>query len=49
VYLAKTPNGQCCATLLDSLLQDPRYRMVYDGRGATIFTWSPDLPAATSH
>lgn len=37
VYVAKTGSGQCCWTLLTSLDEDPRYDLIYDGPGATIF------------
>ena len=37
VYIAKTPSSQCCWNLLVSLDADPRYELVFDGPGATIF------------
>ncbi|MPZ50701.1 MAG: hypothetical protein GEU75_15620 [Dehalococcoidia bacterium] len=37
VYIGKGEHGQCCWTLHDSLEQDPRYQVIYDGPGATIF------------
>jgi hypothetical protein len=37
VYIGKPASGQCCWTLLSSLGEDPRYEVVYDGPGATIF------------
>jgi hypothetical protein len=48
VYIRKWDSGagQCCGTLVDSLRMDPRYRLVYDGAGATIFYLQPQLPAA---
>jgi hypothetical protein len=48
VYVRKwdSNGGQCCGTLVDSLRSDPRYRLVYDGAGATIFYLQPQLPAA---
>jgi hypothetical protein len=37
IYIPKTESGQCCSTLLTSLLESNRYRLVYDGVGATVF------------
>jgi hypothetical protein len=32
------PDGHwCCAALRSSLAADPRYRLIYDGPGATVF------------
>src|SRR5262249_909755 len=37
VYIAKYGRGECCAPLLDSLATDARYRLTYDGPGATVY------------
>jgi len=40
VYVAKSPagdHGDCCSTLRRSLRASPRYVVLYDGPGATIF------------
>lgn len=37
VYLPRLPRGECCANLRAALHEDPRYVLVYDGPGATIF------------
>lgn len=37
VYVPNGPTVQCCRPLLSALLRDPRYHVVYDGKGATIF------------
>lgn len=37
VYIRKGDTGQCCTTLLASLSTDRRYRLVYEGAGATIY------------
>lgn len=37
VYIRVGESGQCCGTLLASLVRDPRYRLVFDGDGATIY------------
>jgi hypothetical protein len=41
VYISKQDGGQCCFTLLESLLSDPAYQLVYDNLGATIFAVRP--------
>ncbi len=42
VYVPKLRRGQCCGSLLGSLLQDPRYQLVYDGPGAMILARVPE-------
>ena len=37
VYIPRPPAGQCCWTLLASLAEDPRYDLIYNGPGATIY------------
>ena len=37
VYVATTAGEQCCWPLLTSLDADPRYRLIYDGPGATVY------------
>lgn len=45
VFVSKPPRGQCCFTLVNSLMEDVRYQVLYDGPGATIFAFRPaDLP-----
>lgn len=41
VFISRGPGGQCCGTLVASLLQDPNYRLVYEGPGASIFARVP--------
>ncbi|HXH22345.1 MAG TPA: hypothetical protein VNN10_09965 [Dehalococcoidia bacterium] len=48
VYLRKWDGeGRCCDTLVESLLGDPHYALVYDGPGAMIFESLADRPAVT--
>ena len=49
VYVPKQPERQCCWTLLTSLDNDPRYQLIYDGPGATIFARQPDEPNNPTH
>jgi hypothetical protein len=53
VYVPKHNGGQCCYTLVDSLLSDPAYQVVYDSLGATIFAvrpyFEPGSPQAGRH
>lgn len=37
VYIPRGASGQCCTTLVSSLVIDPKYSLVYNGPGATIF------------
>jgi hypothetical protein len=37
VYVAKREEGECCDPLRSHLRADPRFRLVYDGPGASIF------------
>ena len=46
VYVPKLRRGQCCGSLLGSLQQDPRYRLVYDGPGAMIVARVTEPPLA---
>lgn len=39
VYVPNGATVRCCRTLLASLRGDPRYEVVYDGEGATIFAF----------
>ena len=47
VYIARSPAGQCCTTLVASLGEDPRYELVYDGPGATIYARRGQDPAVS--
>jgi hypothetical protein len=44
VYIPRTPDGQCCWTLVNSLATDTRYQVVYAGPGATIFARGASEP-----
>jgi hypothetical protein len=37
VYAPSGPTDRCCRALVAAMHRDPRFEMVYDGRGATIF------------
>jgi asparagine N-glycosylation enzyme membrane subunit Stt3 len=44
VYIRRGDPGQCCTTLLDSLMQDAHYELVYAGDGATIYVKQDEDP-----
>jgi hypothetical protein len=46
VYFARSGSEQCCWTLTSSLNLDPRYQIVYQSKGATIFRRVDGPPAA---
>jgi hypothetical protein len=48
VYVSKHNGGQCCYTLVESLLSDPAYQLVYDSLGATIFAVRPYFEPGSS-
>ena len=37
VFIARPPGGGCCRQLRESLRADPRYALVFDGRGGEVF------------
>jgi hypothetical protein len=49
VYFRKWDgHARCCTTLVESLMSDPHYQVVYDGPGATIFEALGDRPAVSA-
>jgi hypothetical protein len=49
VYFRKWDgDGRCCNTLVESLMADPHYQVVYDGPGATVFEALGDRPAVSA-
>jgi hypothetical protein len=43
VYIPRENGGQCCTTLVNSLDQDPRYQVLTDGPGGTVWQVIGDI------
>jgi hypothetical protein len=46
VYVTYNGSFQCCATLLESLEEDPNYLKVYEGPGGTVYSLVGRLPVS---